>query len=231
MLICFPASAADDSSLVLLDRIVAVVDEEPIFLSEVERAISLGLVGAADSSDSPQARRLALDRLIEQRLLAQEFSRYGRLEVAPERLAEQVDRVVARLGDPATAEIRLAELGLDRKALEDLLRRQLALFDAVQDRLGPRVFVSPEEIRRHYQEVLLSDLAARGLPPVPLEEVRDAIRALLLEKKLNSELERFLAELRRQADIVDLLERPQPPLPPVSVRFGEVGTPDAPPVP
>jgi len=92
---------------------------------------------------------------------------------------------------------------------------QLATLAFVEERLGPRVFVGIEEIRRYYEETLVPDLAELGQPAPPIEEVRESIRALLREKKLDQEIVRWTAELRRAADIVDLLDAPEEALPPV----------------
>ncbi|MBZ0090505.1 MAG: hypothetical protein K8H90_09020, partial [Thermoanaerobaculia bacterium] len=61
-------AAAAGGDLVRVDRVVAVVDEDPILASDLERVIRLGLVErGAEESDAALERR-ALDRLIEDRL-------------------------------------------------------------------------------------------------------------------------------------------------------------------
>ena len=52
----------------VIDRILAVVDEDPILLSEVEQAIGLGLVERQAEESEEEYRRRVLARLIEQRL-------------------------------------------------------------------------------------------------------------------------------------------------------------------
>ena len=199
----------------LVDRVVAVVDEDPILLSEVERVIGLGLHEPVAGESADATRRRVLDGLIEQRLRLHEIGRFG-FEDAP--LAE-VDRQLAalraRFADDAAYRAELARLGLTEAEVRQLLARQLSILAYVEERLGPRVFVGLEEIRRHYDEELVPELARRGAPAPAIEDVREQIRALLRERALDAEIERWTADLRRQADVVDLLELEPRELPPV----------------
>jgi hypothetical protein len=103
--------------------------------------------------------------------------------------------------------------------VRSLLAHQLAVLRFVEQRLGPRVFVGVEEIRKRYDEVLVPELRARGEAVPPIEEVREALRAVLREERLNTEIDRWTQELRRAADVVDLLETAARPLPPPIAVF------------
>ena len=77
----------------------------------------------------------------------------------------------------------------------------------VEERLGPRVFVGMAEIRGYYEEVLIPRLEEEGTEIPPLDEVREEIRAVLREERLNEELDLWTEQLRQDADIVDSLDR------------------------
>ena len=214
-----PASApsgAPAAAPVLLDRVVALVDSDPILLSEVERVITHGLVPEAErGGDEKTVRRRVLDALIEQRLRLHEVerSRFGDVDVRA--VEEQVARLRAGFPDEAAFQARLAALDLDLAGLRQLLAGQLLTLTYVEERLGSRVFVGLDEIRRHYEEVLVPDLRARGTAAPPLEQVREPIRQLLREQRLEEEIARWTAQLRRDADVIDLLDRTPGELPPV----------------
>lgn len=211
-----PAPAAGGDSPVLFDRIVALVDGDPILLSDLDRAIGLGLLGSRPGADFAAERRRVLDLLVEQRLRYHEIERFGFQDVSVHAIEEQVERVRSRFPDEASFEKRLAELGLDSRQLRQLLARQLLTLAFVEERLGPRVFVGLDEIRRYYDERLVPEMRDRGEAPPPLESVREQIRSLLKEQRLNEEIDRWTRELRREADVVDSLDRaPALPLPPV----------------
>jgi hypothetical protein len=59
----------------------------------------------------------------------------------------------------------------------------------------------------------------RGQPLPPLDDVRDDIRKVLREQRLNDEIRRWTAELRRDANIAVYLDSPEQPLPPVVHRI------------
>lgn len=203
-----------DAAPVTVDRIVAVVDDDPILLSDVERALAVGVVAAGDSP--AQRQRLALDRLIDVRLRYHAVARSGVIQIGRELVDRELERVRQRLGDAAA---RLAELGLDDERLRGIVRQQLELRTYVEERLGARVFVSLDQIRDHYEQTLVPSLVASGAPVPELAEVREEIRALLREQAIDRELSAWTEDLRRQADIIDLLDAPPREDPPPRAAF------------
>jgi hypothetical protein len=215
------SSSAPAGERTLVDRVVAVVDEDPILLSDVERAIGLGMIRAEPGESAPALRRRVLDRLIEERLRLHEILRFGLEEAPLAEVGRQVERLRARFPSEEAWQAELARLGLDEGRVRQILARQLAVLTYVEQRLGPRVFVGVEEIQRYYDETLVPRLLAEGEPAPPVEEVREAIRALLREERMNVEVERWTRQLRREADVVDLLDADDRPLPPVVHVIGE----------
>lgn len=211
--------AGDEPGSVLVDRVVAVVDEEPILLSDLERALALGTVTRREGEGGAALRRRALDELVAWRLRLHEVARFG-IEEAP--LAEvdrQLERLRTRYPEDGAWQAELARLGLDEAQVRQILARQLAVLDFVEQRLGPRVFVGVDEIQRYYDETLVPELRQRGDPVPPVEEVREAIRVVLRERKLNEEVASWTRRLRLEADVVDLLDQEEHPLPPPVAVF------------
>ena len=206
--------AQANGGLELVDRVVAVVNEDPILLSDLEQAVGLGLV-RGEPGESPGAlKRRALDGLVEQMLWQHEIARFGFEEAPLAEVDRQLEAARARFPDDAAWQAELSRLGLDEQRVRSLLAHQLSVLRFVEERLGPRVFVGVDEIRAHYDQVLVPELRSAGKPVPPIEEVREAIRALLKEERLNREIERWTADLRREADVVDYLEPDDRPLPP-----------------
>jgi hypothetical protein len=203
----------------LLDRVVALVDEDPILLSDLERAVALRYVAPEAGESEASRRRRALDALIEWRLRLHEIARFGFEQAPLDEVERQLERLRARYPSDAAWRAELARLGLDEAQVRQILARQLAVLEYVEQRLGPRVFVNADEIQSHYEEDLVPRLRARGDPVPPIEEVREAIRSVLREQKFDAELERWTRELRREADVVDLLEVEERPLPPPELVF------------
>src|SRR5437868_2086784 len=61
----------------LKDRVLAVVDEDPILQSDLDRVISLGLKQRNPNEEEPAFRRRVLNDLIADRLRFHEIDRFG----------------------------------------------------------------------------------------------------------------------------------------------------------
>lgn len=210
-----------DEALLLVDRIVAVVDEDPILLSDIRRAVAFGLVEAIPGEDPTRRDRRVLDGLIDQRLRLHEVERHDFSPIPPEEVDRQVERIRAGFDDPAELRRNLERLGLNDDGLALLVARQLRVLIYVEKRLGPRVFIRTEDIRAYYDDVLTPEMARRGQEPPPLVEVREGIRDILYEKEINAEIDAWTEELRLEADVVDYLDRAATGLPPVVERLEE----------
>lgn len=218
-----PATGQSAAQAEVVDRIVAVVDEDPILASDLDRLIGLGLVARLPDESEAELRRRVLDMAIEERLRFHEIDRYGFAEVPVEEVEAQFESLQRRLGGPAALRRRLAEVELDEQELRQLLARQLMVLIYVEERLGPRVLIGEEEIRSYYHEVLAPEMVVRKQEIPPIGEVREQIRGLLREQRLNEEIERWTEELRLEADVEDYLDSSHDGLPPVVVDRTEAG--------
>jgi len=218
-----PAPAADQS-LELRDRILAVVDEDPILASDVDRAIALGLSERRDGENEHAFRRRVLESLIVQRVRLHEVDRFGIEQVPVEQIEEQVEQIRSRFPSEEAFRRQLSEVGLDLDGLRQLVARQLAVLTYFEEFLGPRIFVDLEEIREYYEETLVPELEGRGEPVPPIEDVREDIRNLLKQQRLNEAIEARTEELRRQADILNFSDEDHEELPPVVLEIGPGGS-------
>jgi len=205
----------------LKDRVMAVVDEDPILASELEKVIALGLVQRRDKEDEVAFRRRILDGLIEERLRFHEIDRFGFEQVPVDLIEKNVAEIRARFPNEEAFRKTLRDLGLTQQALRQLVARQLMVLTHVEEQLGPRVFVSLDDITAYYRNVLTPEMQKRKQPVPPLEDVRDQIRAVLKEQRLNQELDKWTEELRRAADIHIYFDKPAEKLPPVVKRIGK----------
>lgn len=204
-----------------VDRIVAVVDEDPIFASDIERLIALGLVDDLPDETPRQLRRRVLTALIDQRLHLHVVERFDFGFSPSAEVERQLVALRQQFADPEAFDAQLRSLGLDEASLRLLLARQLRILIYIQERLGPKVFVDQEDVQGYYEDTLLPAMAEQGVEPAPFDEVRDDIRVLLREQRLNGEIEQWTERLRLEAEIIDLFDRSARPLPPVVDRSAE----------
>ncbi len=205
----------------LMERILAVVDDDPILLSEVDRALVLGIAESEEGEPERLARRRTLDWLIEQRLRFHEVERYGFSSVPEFLVDQQVQAIQERIGSPDRYQERLEVLGLDELSLQQLLARQIQVVTFVEERLGPRIFVGLSDIADYYENHVVPRLEAEAKSIPPIEELREPIRALLKEERLNQELLRWTEELRGKAEVLDFFEEKIRDLPPLVLTFSE----------
>jgi peptidyl-prolyl cis-trans isomerase SurA len=208
------APAAAGTKPVLQDRVQAVVDEDPILASDVERVIKLGLEKPNPDETDAQFRRRVLDGLIDQRLQFHEIDRFNFQQAPVDDIQKRVAEIRARYPDDAAFEKALKEVGLDVKSLRQLVARQLLVLTYVDERLGSRVFVGPDDINRYYREVLTPEMQKRGQPVPPLADMREDIREVLKQQKMTQEMTTWTKELRARADVV-VYPAGNQPLPPV----------------
>lgn len=199
----------------LADRIVAVVDEDPILWSDVEQTIALGLVEREKDEDDEAFERRVLDRLIDIKLRFHEIDRFGFEELPLSEVDSQYQEIRNRFPDQEAFLEKLAELGLTPEQVHEILARRLVVSSFVEQRLGPRVFVSLDDIRHYYEETLVPEMRRRGREVPEISAVREQIRRVLREQRLNEEIASWTDELRFKADVVVYLDQEAQELPPV----------------
>ena len=202
----------------LRDRVVAVVDEEALLLSDVEAVVGLGLVDRRPGESADELHGRIVDGLIDQQLRFRAAEQFGFGQVSVERIEEQVALIRDGFPDRTAFLERLARLGLSEEELRQLVTRQLMVLNYVDERLGARVFVSLDDIRDYYDDELVPQLTSQGQPVPPLEDVREDVRQVIKQRRLLEEVERWTAELRREADVQVFLDEPLESMPPVVDR-------------
>jgi parvulin-like peptidyl-prolyl isomerase len=225
LLLAAPAAPAPPAlpavQATLKDRVVAIVDEDPILASDVERAIGLGLVPANPGESDRDFRRRVLGQLIDQRLRFHEIDRFGFEQVPVAQVDKDFKEIRARFKTAAELNQRLKEVGLTLAGLRQLVTRQRMVLTYVDERLGAKVFVSTEDIEAYYRDFLTPELKKLNQPVPPVEQVREQIRAVLREQRLNREIDSWTDELRRKADILNYFDDEGKPLPPVVRTIGK----------
>ena len=208
----------------LQDRIVAVVNEDPILESEIDRAIILGLQQPREGENERAFRRRVLDSLIEDRLRLHEIDRFGFTQVAAEDVDKYLAEIRSRFATEQEYQAALRQVGVSQRALRQLVARQLMTLTYVEERLGPRVFVSLEDINDYYRTTLTAEMQRRGQAVPPIEDVREDIRLVLREQRLTGEIQIWTQKLRDTADVNVYFDRPlDRPLPPVVERVEKKG--------
>lgn len=214
-----PAAKPPAGQNVLRDRIVALVDEDPILESEIDRAVVLGQYQLNPGETQDAFRRRVLDGLVNDRLRLHQIDRFGFVQVPIEEVQKNLTEIRNRYASEEEFQRALQQVGLSPRALRQLVVRQLMVLTFVEERLGPRVFVSLEDINEYYRKTLTPEMQRQGQAVPPIDQVREDIRLVLKEQKLTRELASWTKELRNAADVNLYLDRSTRPLPPVIERI------------
>jgi hypothetical protein len=195
---------------VVLDRVVAVVNNHAILASDIDEEMQLSVLDSAGVGMGTLTRRRALDQLISRALIQQ-----------------QIREEDAQAADPPQAEVnaRLMEIrkelpicirqncasdagwkaflgahGLTEERVESYLRYRLQILRFIELRFQPGIRVDPEQIEKYYHDTLLPQYAA-GYTIPPLEQVAPRIEEILLQQQVNALFDDWLSNLRKQGEI------------------------------
>ncbi|MDI6852580.1 MAG: SurA N-terminal domain-containing protein [Deltaproteobacteria bacterium] len=139
----------------VVDRVVAVVNDEVISLSEVEMmAKSLQAQPGVGSLGSGEAlRRQMLEALIDQKLARAEAKRRG-IEVTDKEVAEALEdfKKQNHLPDDAALAQALAKAGMTMNELKQRITDQLIRERLMMMTVGSKVTLTDEEMRRFYEQ-------------------------------------------------------------------------------
>jgi hypothetical protein len=190
----------------IVDRMLATVNGELITESEI--AWELALDPEVQPLDlSLEKKRIMLERVIDQRMLAQEAAKIPQNAPDDESIQDYITNdLVARFGSQEALFARMRRVGLDQTMLREIVTRRLLLIGYIDFRFRSFAFVQPDEVERYYREVAVPRMRNRGGYVRTLDEMRPEIEKLLADERINAELDRFLDEARAQAQIARLNE-------------------------
>lgn len=166
LLSCAGGALAQDRSYP--EGIVAVVEGEPITRYDLELLCRLSspkyrlLPG-----DHPERTRIMeeqLDTMVQERALLMR-AQAEKVQLGPEdqaRLARELEREAERYGGPQGLAQALQAEGVPLEFLQQRLQNNLLVTKLLLKHVSRDVFVTPEEVRRYYQEHL-SEFTTKGL--------------------------------------------------------------------
>lgn len=182
----------------MVDRIVAVVNEEVITLTDVRIAEAFGLYAEEIGEEAEDPRSLILQKLIDQKVVIQLSGEEVLIDA--ERLDENLMRITQRLGADEV-ERRLTHFGLDWENLKDFLREKMAYQTIISERFSRANPVSLKEIEEYYQRSYVPAQKEKGVEPMPMMEILDEIESGIKQEKIKAQIQDWIMNLRDKSDI------------------------------
>lgn len=190
----------------VLDRIVAIVNNTPIFQSDWELALRSEalLNGRAPESFTEAERQAVFERLVDQELLHEQMRGFMVAPVTDEEVNARLSEVRKQIA-PGKSDVEWIEMlkqtGLTENELKLRIRLQLETLRFIDTRFRPTVRVDFRTIQQYYRNEFLPELEQRGGQEVPLSEVSNQIREILTQRRIDEQVTAWLQTLRDQADI------------------------------
>jgi peptidyl-prolyl cis-trans isomerase SurA len=199
LLCCCAALAAQG---VVVDRIVARVEDDVILLSEVQELSRYQQL--VDGKSESDAR--ILDRLIDQWIVRTEAetSRFPRPSDAD--VQRSVERLTKSFASPEEYEARKKESGLSDAEIRAMASEQLYLGNYLDSRFRPSVQIDPKAIEDYYQKGVVVRAKERGQAPPSFEAARDYIQEFLVQQGISEEADRWLKESRSRLHVENMLD-------------------------
>jgi len=202
--------AAQTGSAVVLDRVVAVVNNEAILVSDLDEALRLAVLDPGRTGPGVLTRQRALEQLISRTLILQQVRQEDEKAALPSEA--EVEARIAELRKELPTCVRqdcaseegwkgfLAAHDLTQAQVMTYMRRRVEILRFIELRFRPGIRIAPEEIEAYYRQTLLPQYAAGEATPTQ-EQVAPRIEEILLQQQVNTLFEEWLKNLRKQGEV------------------------------
>jgi len=204
------AQAPPDPSPVVLDRVVAVVNNHAILASDLDEEMHLAVLDPGRAGLGVLTAKQALNQLIGRTLIQQQIREEDAQAAEPSK--EEIDARLAEIRREVPACVRencaseagwkafLAAHGLTPGRVETYLRYRLQILRFIEQRFRQGIRISQPEIEAYYHDTLLPQYAPGEAIPL-LDKVAPRIEEILLQRQVNVLFDGWLKNLRKQGEV------------------------------
>lgn len=202
-------TAAPCSAQQVVDKMVATVNAgvktDLITYSDLLWQLALQPQTQLDNPTSEDLNR-ALRLLIDQHLILQEAEKIPTIVPTPQEITGARDDLARNFPSPLEFQRRLQRVGLTSEKLDEIVEQRLKMEKYLDFRFRNFVVISQKEIADYYRDVYVPRLQERfpGRIVPSQEQARAEIEKILMEAKIESEMDAFLDTARERAEIVML---------------------------
>lgn len=202
------AAAASASPQVTLDRVVAIVNGDLILESDVDAERRFAAFQPFSEAKT-ETRDELIQRLIDRTLILQQME----LQPQPPISDEAVDAELSTLRKaiPACAEYHcetdagwqkfVEDQGFTVAEVRDRWRQRMEVLRFIEERFRMGIRISSAEVDDYYRKTMLPVYQKQNLTPPAEATVADRIQEILLQQRVDSLLDDWLAALRAQGSV------------------------------
>lgn len=167
--------------------------------------------GAPLNPPTSDELNLALQLIINQRLFSLEAQRLPSGNVGSDEVKKKIEEVLALFPSTAEFEKRLRQVGFESVKddnFERMMEQRVRIEKYIDFRFRSFIVITAEDEEKYYRDVFVPDFRRRrpGVLVPTLDEKRAEINQILTEQKVLTEIEKFLDEAKRRAEIIVLNE-------------------------
>jgi len=182
----------------VVDRIVALVNEKVITLTDVKIVRAFHLFSSEGKSDVDIDIQNVLKKLIDQNLVIQmtqenTYRQNGRVD-------EFLDQIIAEMGVEQFRK-QLKQFGMTRQDLMPYASDWITYQRIIADRFNTSIPISLKEIEEHYEQTYVPTQKAEDREVKPMLEILDEIETVIKREKSKMQVEEWQKNLRERADI------------------------------
>jgi len=198
------------SSPVVLDRVVAVVNNRAILWSDLEDEIRLSVLDLGPGGRGLPTEQHALAELISRTMIEQQIRQQDLEAVTP--TPDEVNSRLEEIRKQLPACIRqncasdegwkafLAAHDLTPQRVAVYMRNRLEILRFIEQRFRQGIQISQQQIDDYYNQTLLPQYGPGEAVP-PQSRVAPRIREILLQQQVNVLFDNWLDNLRQQGDV------------------------------
>ena len=213
--VCLAASVAASAQLpesnpVVLDRVVAVVNNQAILSSDLDEEMHISVLEPSSVRNGPETAQRALQRLISRTLIRQQIREEDAQATEPtaKEITERLDDLRKELpvcvrencATDAGWKTFLADHDLTQEQVDVYMLNRLEILHFIEMRFRQGISISQLEIQTYYQDMLVPQYGSGEKPP-PLEQVAPRIEEILLQQQVNVLFSGWLDNLRKQGEV------------------------------
>lgn len=200
------ASHADG---VLVDQVIAVVNEDLILESDVDEERRFEAFQPLRAAAGGFSRDKTVERLIDRALILQQAKLQPDIGVSDAELDTQLQQLRKDL--PVCKEFhcetdagwqRLIEAqGFTVDEFREHWRQRMRILKFVEIRFKAGIRITPEEIKTYYDSTLRPEYARQKATPPALDTISDRLSEILLQERVGSLLDDWLQSLKAQGAV------------------------------
>jgi len=209
-LAAIPTQGIGQAAPVVLDRVVAVVNNRAILTSDVNEEMLLSVLEPKDEGRDNETPQAALQRIISRTLIRQQVREEDARSIEPttEEVQERLSQIRRQLPicvrENCSTDVGwkafLNHHGLTQARVESYLRGRMEILRFIELRFRQGIRISQQEIEEYYRDTLEPQYQTGQTAP-PLDQVAPRIEEILLQRQVNAMFSGWLDSLRKQGEV------------------------------